>query len=41
MRGANHEASVAIMVDNVDQAQLILEQQGFKMVTENELRDGI
>ena len=41
MRGADHEATVAIMVDNVDQAQLILGEQGFKMVTENELRDGI
>jgi len=41
LRGADHEATVAIMVDNVDQAQLILDEQGFKMVTENELRDGI
>ena len=30
---------VAIMVDNIDQAQSILESNGFRLLTENELQD--
>lgn len=39
MLGERHRAAMAIMVDNVDQAQITLKQQGFRMITENELRD--